>query len=672
MANYCLNCGKAVPEKAKFCPFCGEDLDLGTTDKKPDNTPEPKSKAKHRTPLVPDPNSSYMYTLLDPGEEFAGYKIQQMMNKDPEGIKYIAEKNQKLFILKIFNKSNMANLDLLFTQQMRLIKLNHLQDKRIAKVVEVNQKHDPAYMVVEYIHGNSLAHLKQHNPEKLNEKFLRHIIPQMIHTAQVIRKNDLSLGKLNLNSVMIDDDDNATILSSSITYDDKDERNDIFNLGALIAQALSQASLYKTMYSTERLHTQKFVYINGVSKSLNRILEECVHRNIIQRYTNWQALIHAFENLPPLEADEIWTQIERPDLTEVEHIHPAEKPKTQIEIWFWLLIVLIVAFIALLMTTNLFSVIFGTKQQTFHYTGFLGSATRADTTQVIPSDTLGRSEAPRQTTYGELKNAGRSPQTDFRRNIVTPEYGSRPIAPSAPKPRPPMNMVRVESPTLGFGRLKDNLHHNVSLSSFYISRQEVTQAEWNKYMKPANSSTLGDKLPVDNVSWFDIAIYCNGRSEAESLTPAYKIRGVGAARVVTCDFLANGYRLPTEAEWEVAAKAGELFNYSGSDDPGEIAWFKDNSGGKLHAPGGKPANGYGINDMTGNVAEWCWDWYDTNYVRSLPTFINPTGPATGTSKVIRGGSISNGEGRNLNILWREKGDPNRGLMYVGFRLVRSN
>jgi formylglycine-generating enzyme required for sulfatase activity len=158
----------------------------------------------------------------------------------------------------------------------------------------------------------------------------------------------------------------------------------------------------------------------------------------------------------------------------------------------------------------------------------------------------------------------------------------------------------------------------------------------------------------------------------ESLVPAYKIRGVGASRVVTCDFKANGYRLPTEAEWELAAKAGQLFNYSGSEDPDETSWYRENGGGKIHTPATKSPNKWGLYDMTGNVAEWCWDWYDANYVRSLPTFINPNGPDTGTLKIIRGGSINNGEGRNLNILWREKGDPNRGYQYIGFRLVRSN
>jgi len=75
--------------------------------------------------------------------------------------------------------------------------------------------------------------------------------------------------------------------------------------------------------------------------------------------------------------------------------------------------------------------------------------------------------------------------------------------------------------------------------------------------------------------------------------------------------------------------------------------------------------------MTGNVSEWVWDWYDANYIKALPTFVNPTGPDTGTQKTIRGGNVMNSEGRNLNILWRERGNPNRGYQFVGFRLVRT-
>ena len=189
-----------------------------------------------------------------------------------------------------------------------------------------------------------------------------------------------------------------------------------------------------------------------------------------------------------------------------------------------------------------------------------------------------------------------------------------------------------------------------------------------RHMKPANVSTVGDRLPVDNVSWRAIIEYCNERSESEGLDKAYRISG----NYISCDFRANGWRLPTEAEWEQAAKAGELYNYSGSNDATDVAWFKDNSAGKTHAVGGKAANAKGLCDMSGNVSEWVWDWFDQDYLRKLNTYINPIGPDSGSFKAIRGGNILNGEGRNLSILWREKGSPTKGYPFVGVRLVRTH
>lgn len=665
-----MNCGKSVPEKARFCPYCGENNQL--------DTPEAKQQVKPASIDSIDPevlsqlSVTQYYTLLEPGSEFYGYRIIRLMNKDTEGIKYIAEKDKKQYVLKVFFKSSMHNMDSLFGLQMRLKKLNHLKDKHTAKVVEVNPHSDPAYMVAEYIHGVSLAHMKQHNPDKLTEDFVRHIAPQLIRTAIVIRKHGLTLSMLNLTGIMIDDKDDAIILSSGITFEDRDEREDVFLLGSILAQTLSHNAMYRTIYSTERLSSQKFTYIGGVSLSLNRILGECLHRNILQRYLTLEDFLAALESLSPVQSDEIWTIQESTSFAQMEAVNSVEKPKTHIEFGFWLIIILLIAMISVLFTTNVFSVLFGGKGDTLQYVGILNRQDSRDSVNINTPADIDQTESPIQTTYGNLKSGTSSAKPDFRKSI--PDFTSSKPAPETAqvKNKRPLNMVYIEPSTLGFGRLKDNLHHNVSLSSFYISPREVTQAEWNRFMKPANSSTFGESLPVDNISWFDVAIYCNGRSEVEGLTPAYKIRGVGASTVVTCNFKANGYRLPTEAEWELAAKAGQLYNYSGSDDPEDIAWFRDNSGGKIHNPATKSPNGFGIFDMTGNVAEWCWDWYDANYIRSLPTFINPSGPDTGTLKTIRGGSVNNGEGRNLNILWREKGDPNRGYQYVGFRLVRSN
>jgi len=547
-----------------------------------------------------------------------------------------------------------------------------LNDEHITKVVEVNSHYDPPYMIVEYIHGVSLAKLKTHNPEKLTEDFVRLIAIQIVEAAIKLHQYQLTLSKLALTNVLVKDNNEIVILSSAITWEERDEREELFSIAGLLAQVLSKSPFYTTIYSQERLANQKFEYIYGVSVPLNKILSECLHRNIMQRYIGLNEFLDAIINLPPVEKCEIWEEQEKTLPEDMDDISKKEIPKTKIEVTFWVLIILMIGIIVMLLTTNIFSVIFGGKGEKLTYSAWLAPNTESDSVNnPISAKELERN-APLQTSYGELKSGTKSAREDFRKQLPVTNITPSTPSPVVQKPRPPHNMVFIESNSLGLGRLKDNLNHNVSLSSFYMARYEVTQAEWNLYMKPANCSTFGDNLPVDNVSWYDIAIYCNGRSEAEGLTPAYKIRGVGASRVVTCNFKANGYRLPTEAEWELAAKADQLYNYSGSEDPDEISWNRDNSGGKIHTHGTKKPNDYGLYDMTGNVSEWVWDWYDSNYIRSLPPFINPTGPDTGTYKVIRGGSVLNGEGRNLNILWREKGDPNRGYQYVGFRLVRSS
>ena len=211
--------------------------------------------------------------------------------------------------------------------------------------------------------------------------------------------------------------------------------------------------------------------------------------------------------------------------------------------------------------------------------------------------------------------------------------------------------------------------HTVTVNDFYISKYEVTQKEWKEVMGSNPSYFKGDNLPVEQVSWYDAVEFCNKKSRKEGLTPCYS----GSGKSITCNFNANGYRLPTEAEWEYAARGGNKskgYKYSGSNTIGDVAWYSSNSGNKTHQVGTKQANELGISDMSGNVWEWCWDWYDNDYYSSSPRN-DPTGPSSGSYRVLRGGGWRNG-GLSCRVANRISTYPGNGCNYSGFRIVRDS
>lgn len=227
--------------------------------------------------------------------------------------------------------------------------------------------------------------------------------------------------------------------------------------------------------------------------------------------------------------------------------------------------------------------------------------------------------------------------------------------------------------------------HTVTLSDFYIGKTEVTFAEYDIFCsatgrkKPSDAGWGRGKRPVINVSWYDAVAYCNWLSERQKLKKVYTI----SKDTVTADWSADGYRLPTEAEWEYAARSGgkrvRFGNGKDVADPSEINFagsapktnysrmgvFRE----KTVPVGSFQPNDLGLHDMTGNVWEWCWDWLGENYYTKSASD-NPNGPSSGYRRVLRGGSWGNPPD-NVRVAYRNGRDPSSGDFDYGFRIARS-
>jgi len=216
----------------------------------------------------------------------------------------------------------------------------------------------------------------------------------------------------------------------------------------------------------------------------------------------------------------------------------------------------------------------------------------------------------------------------------------------------------------------DATPHEVTISGFLMDKYLVSQEQYQKLMGSNPSRWKGDKNPVEQVRWSDAVRFCNKRSELDKLQPCYDLQSW------SCNFDASGYRLPTEAEWEYACRAGSTTPYFFGDSParlGDYAWFAKNAGGHPRPVGQKQPNPWGLYDICGNVWEWCNDFYKVDYYQQAARE-NPRGPTAGENKVLRGGAWRfNAESCRSGYRYNENpgyADVCFGYDIYGFRCVR--
>jgi formylglycine-generating enzyme required for sulfatase activity len=212
---------------------------------------------------------------------------------------------------------------------------------------------------------------------------------------------------------------------------------------------------------------------------------------------------------------------------------------------------------------------------------------------------------------------------------------------------------------------------NVELSVALLAGvTEVTQGQYEVLMglNPSIYVDCGADCPVDNVSWFDAIHFANALSVQEGFATCYTIVDdlVEWLEGVSC----AGYRLPTEAEWEYLARAGTDLRYAGSDTIADVGWIDENSGGSPRSVGLLAENGWGLHDMSGNVWEWAWDWYD-GAAYDVGDEVDPTGPDDGQYRIFRGGSWTYFSDY-ARVSYRGGNPPTKAYENVGLRVVRSD
>jgi serine/threonine protein kinase len=620
---FCINCKKEIKKEWQSCPFCGTPNVLSGEKAETDNKQKDSLDKRESDSGTIDPGTGIYgldYDNLPSGTLIDGkYRIEEKLGKGGFGTVYKAwyDNMDEWRALKIISREHYDDKEIIRDLRTEAKKLNIVNHSNVVRFYDVHLDGEIKYFDMEYIDGGDLVDLKLSYPDKrVPEERVRELALQIAEGMIAIHQKNIIHKDIKPQNVLLSKEGMVKITDFGIAEQFSSSRSRL----KLASRAGTPAYMSPEHIIGEDVGIETDVWSFGV-------------------------LIYELLTGKQLYRGESQTDI----LTQIER-RPYKAVSDLSQRWNSLL----------------------ADCLKYNFRERIGSF----------SDV---------TNY--LKNKARPSKrqsSDLIENIPA-------------KIRLPdlIDMIPVEGGSFMMGSDDKDAYddekpvHKVTLDSYFIGKHPVTQKQWLEIMGENPSYFREKKViergflgiatktelldlpdnPVEKISWYDTIVFCNKLSFREGFTPVYSIDGDTnpndwSRGTIIADWNANGYRLPTEAEWEYAARGGNKskgFTYSGSNSIDDVAWYYRNSGDKTHPVGSKRANELGFYDMSGNVWEWCWDWYG-EYSSSAKT--NPRGPANGSYAVLRGGSWNLND---FNCRVATRNGDNRSYTYYlnGFRVART-
>ena len=554
--------------------------------------------------------------------------------------------------------------------------LCRLQHSGIVSVQDVFEENGTAYFVMDYVDGKSLSEIVKEQGPLPEERVVRYI-RQVATALQYVHDNNRLHLDIKPGNIMIDGNDNPVLIDfgASKQYDEEDGENTSTLMGKTPGYAPPEqmsnsvvkflpatdiyalgATLYKLLTGITPLDVN--LRISGeelkplptnISAATRNAITAAMEINKNKRPQTVAAFIELLKAQPTSAEETIYDAEESsaPKVAAVSKPNEYTSKQSGRESKSYIGIIVGIIIVAILVAGAYWGINQWQETQ------------RRKQLQIEAEERERIAEETRQRELEEeslrLADEKRKKEEAQRERLSKIQSISIPIGKSTQSPA--IDMIKVDGGTYtrgvntrdGSGVYDDvKPAHQINVSSFYISKYEITQEQWMTIMESNPSCFKGESLPIDNISWNDAQVFIS-RLNAKT---------------------GKKFRLPTEAEWEFAARGGIYhsgYTYSGGNNVADVAWYSDNSGRETHPIGEKVPNELGIYDMSGNILEWCNDWYDRDYYRYCQA-TNPQGPDHGYWRVLRGGSWTH-IGIACSVSKRYSDNPDTKKSCYGLRLA---